>query len=67
VAHTVTADPELAQDPSRVRLPEGASPFHSGIVAPGSNYTRTFTVRGTYVYICVPHEGQGMVGRVVVE
>ena len=27
---------------------------------------RDITAPGTYVYVCVPHAGQGMVGRVVV-
>ncbi len=29
-------------------------------------FSRTFDEPGTYRYICIPHEGAGMVGTVVV-
>jgi plastocyanin len=32
----------------------------------GETFEHTFTVPGTYVYVCVPHAGQGMIGRVIV-
>ena len=67
VVHTVTADPRLAQDPSHMRLPAGAKPFHSGNVAAGGSFSHTFTTKGTYRYFCVPHAGQGMIATVVVE
>lgn len=67
VAHTVTADPDLAGDPSNVQLPEGAQTFDSGNIAPGDSYSRTFDVPGTYEYICIPHEAQGMTGTLVVK
>lgn len=67
VGHTVTADPGLASDAAHVRLPEGASPFNSGNIPPGQSYSRTFEVAGSYTYFCVPHESQGMIGRIVVE
>lgn len=66
VVHTVTADPELAQDADRVELPVGAAPFHSGSIPEGGEYRRTFAVAGTYRYVCLPHETQGMVGTVIV-
>lgn len=64
--HTVTADPALAENPENVRLPPGAAPFHSGNVPPGEIFRHTFTVSGTYRYFCVPHQGSGMVGTVLV-
>lgn len=64
--HTVTADPALAADPAHVALPDGARPFHAE-VPPGQVYERTFTVPGTYRYVCLPHEGQGMLGVIRVE
>jgi plastocyanin len=64
--HTVTANPELAANAAHVVLPEGAEPFHSGEIAPGSRYSYTFTVPGIYYYVCLPHEEMGMVGIVVV-
>jgi plastocyanin len=68
--HNVSFKPEAD---SKVELPEGAEPFatYEGnrsfmIMEVGETFEHTFTVPGTYVYVCVPHAGQGMVGRVVV-
>ena len=47
-------------------VPEGAASFDSGDVAPGGSYSHTFEVAGTYSYYCIPHEGAGMVGTVIV-
>lgn len=66
LVHTVTADPDRANDPSHVRLPDGAEPFHSGEIAPGGQYQRRFDVAGRYRYFCVPHEAAGMVGEIEV-
>jgi len=66
ITHTVTADATLARDPANVALPEGAQPFHSGDVEAGQVWSRTFTVPGTYRYVCLPHERQGMIGTVIV-
>lgn len=66
MSHTVTADPALADDPSHVKLPQGAETFNSGSIPPGESYSRTFTVPGDYVYFCIPHEGQGMVASLTV-
>ncbi|MFD1512245.1 cupredoxin domain-containing protein [Halomarina rubra] len=38
----------------------------AGNVAPGETYEHTFEVAGTYGYVCLPHEGRGMVGTVTV-
>lgn len=37
-----------------------------GLVAAGDAYEHVFDAAGTYDYFCVPHEGSGMTGRVVV-
>jgi len=37
-----------------------------GLVAVGDAYEHAFETAGTYDYFCVPHEGSGMTGRVVV-
>lgn len=65
--HTVTADPALAEDPANVALPQSAQAFHSGPIAPGETWQKTFEVAGTYRYVCLPHERLGMTGTVVVE
>jgi plastocyanin len=65
--HTVTADARRAAEGKEVVLPPGATPFDSGKIAPGGSYRHTFTVPGTYKYICVPHAAFGMTGEVVVQ
>lgn len=35
--------------------------------APGETYTAKFDTAGTYSYYCEPHQGAGMVGKVVVQ
>jgi plastocyanin len=68
--HNVTAKPEAS---TKVELPEGVEPFatYEGnrsfmVVEVGETFEHTFTVPGTYVYVCAPHSDQGMVGRVIV-
>lgn len=73
-AHTVTA--------VEGSLPEGADYFSSGsaadedaandalseeLIEPGGVFEWTFEEPGTYRYYCIPHEGDGMTGTVVVE
>ena len=65
--HTVTADARRAAEGKEVVLPPEATPFDSGRIAPGGSYRQTFTVPGTYKYICVPHAAFGMAGEVVVQ
>jgi plastocyanin len=64
--HTVTDDPARAKDAGDAQLPEGAQSF-SAQVGPGEIYRHIFTVPGTYRYFCMPHEGWGMHGQVIVE
>jgi plastocyanin len=66
VSHTVTADKSEAADPSLVSVPSGTREWDSGLVNEGQSFSRTFAKPGTYRYICIPHEGAGMVGTVVV-
>jgi plastocyanin len=65
-AHTVTFDPGQADDPAHVSLPAGVAPFDSGKIGGGKTWRHTFTVAGTYHYICKPHEGHDMLGTVIV-
>ena len=65
--HSVTLVPDDAQNSKDVAEPKGAATFDSGFMAPGSKFSYTFTVPGTYHYFCVPHEKAGMVGVVVVK
>lgn len=68
--HNVSARPEAAR---QVSIPEGADPFSSypegesfRVVAEGETYEHAFSVPGEYVYVCLPHVGEGMIGTVVV-
>lgn len=67
LTHTVTADESLAADPTNVRLPDDAQPFHSGRIEPGQSFEHRFTEPGMYRYVCLPHEEEGMIGTVIVE
>jgi plastocyanin len=64
--HSVTTNKSVAQNPSDVSSPPAAKPFDSGFMPPGAKWSYTFTVPGTYKYLCLPHEKDGMVGYVVV-
>ena len=64
--HTVSTVPEGSGEAADIALPTGAEPFDSGDLAPGEVYRHTFTVPGTYRYICDPHHGLGMKGTIVV-
>ncbi len=64
--HTVTAyHPVNGSRP--LRIPELAEPWDSGyLINPGDAFERRFEMPGVYDYYCIPHEGAGMVGRLVV-
>lgn len=64
-AHTITSYSEDNRKP--MRIPEEAEGWDSGYVAgPNTTYSRTFEEEGVYDYFCLPHEGMGMVGTVIV-
>jgi plastocyanin len=67
MGHSATADPDRAFDSSIVVLPLGADAFDSGLVPPGETFEHTFEVPGRYVYFCIPHEDDGMIGEIIVE
>jgi plastocyanin len=66
MTHTVTFDPAQAATASNVVLPAGVAPFGSDNMEEDATFSHTFTVKGTYKYICKMHEAMGMVGTVVV-
>lgn len=74
VAHTVTADES--------GLPEGVAYFASGgfdseraarndleggLIGADGRYEHTFEATGRFPYFCIPHEGSGMRGEIVVK
>jgi plastocyanin len=67
VSHSVSDDPELADDPLDAVRPAGVKPFSSGNIMPGARFRHTFTAPGRYRYFCASHEAQKMVGEVIVE
>jgi plastocyanin len=64
--HTVTTDPSQVANEEDVQIPSGAKPFNSNSVGKGKSFEEKFDVPGTYQYACAPHEGDKMVGKVVV-
>jgi plastocyanin len=64
--HTVTFDPAKAATPGNAAVPEGVAPFDSGNIEEDGSFSHTFTVKGTYKYVCTLHEAMGMVGTIVV-
>ena len=46
---------------------EARKDLAGGLLAEGESYEVTFTEPGTYRYFCIPHEGAGMKGTIVVE
>ncbi|HKF60879.1 MAG TPA: plastocyanin/azurin family copper-binding protein [Dongiaceae bacterium] len=67
ITHSVTDDSRLASKPQDAAYPTGATPFRSGDIHAGDVFSAAFPVAGTYKYFCTHHEGNGMVGTVVVE
>jgi plastocyanin len=65
-AHIITDDPKLAGDQRDASLPSGAAAFSSGEIAPGGTFRIKLAAAGTYRYFCMPHEGIGMLGKIVV-
>jgi plastocyanin len=66
ITHTVTFDPAQASKAADVALPAGAAPFDSGDLDQDGTFKHTFTVKGTYKYVCKYHEEMGMAGTVIV-
>ena len=66
VSHSVTDDPARANQPGDVLLPAGVTPFNSGNVMPGGRFRHTFSKPGRYRYFCLTHEGDRMIGEVIV-
>ncbi|HVE38823.1 MAG TPA: plastocyanin/azurin family copper-binding protein [Planctomycetota bacterium] len=64
--HTVTCDPTKVTNRDDVVMPTGAKAFHSGELRPGKTYKQTFNTAGTYRYVCVMHERDGMTGTITV-
>jgi plastocyanin len=65
--HHATNDSSDAINAADVTNPPGAKPFDSHFIQPGESFTHTFTVPGTYKYVCAAHEMSGMTAEVVVK
>ena len=64
--HTVTFDRAQADNPNAVVVPAGAEAFSSGDIPPGETFAHKFTVAGTYRYVCLKHQGENMIGTIIV-
>ena len=63
--HSTTAYAAANDKPNRI--PSEAESWDSAVLTQsGATFERQFTVPGVYDYFCRPHEGLGMVGRLVV-
>jgi plastocyanin len=62
--HGVSTVLNDAQNKNHVHLPPGAKPFHSGFIMPGKTWKHRFSVPGHYMYFCLAHEKEGMVGEI---
>jgi plastocyanin len=67
VTHSVSDDSRVASKPQDASIPAAATPFSSGDIPAGEVFAASFPVPGTYKYFCTHHEGEGMLGTVVVE
>jgi plastocyanin len=67
MVHTVTSDPQKAQNPGHAQVPEGATGWDSGLLRGGQTWTHTFDVAGDYTYFCIPHESANMIGKITVK
>lgn len=67
IRHGVTTDASALDEADAIALPQRVQPFSSGDLFPGDTWSLTFTVPGSYVYVCPYHYGSGMIGTVVVE
>lgn len=61
------------EDNSEVEIPASADPFATygrdespmqSLVPQGEIYEHAFDVEGRYVYVCIPHVSQGMIGKI---
>jgi plastocyanin len=65
--HSTTAYHPQNHEGYHSRIPDGAQPWNSGVLLQrGAQFEHIFTVAGVYHYYCIPHEGAGMVGAIVV-
>lgn len=67
IRHAVTTNASDIEDGEAITLPRYVRPFGSGDLFPGDTWALTFTIPGTYVYVCPYHDDRGMVGTVIVE
>jgi plastocyanin len=66
ITHSVTNDPRLAETAGDASVPPGTTTFNSSDIPAGHVFLYKFTKPGTYKYFCTHHEGDNMVGKVVV-
>ena len=62
--HTTTA--YHADNDRPTRMPEAGESWDSGLLAEDEQFARSFETEGVYDYYCEPHEGEGMIGSIIV-
>lgn len=64
-SHTATA--YAAENDVPQRIPDSADAWDSGTLSEeGQTFEHTLETTGVYDYFCIPHEGTGMIGSVIV-
>lgn len=64
-AHSTTAYHPNNNKP--LRIPKRSPAWDSGVLSkPGATFKHTFETGGVYDYFCIPHQGQGMIGSIIV-
>lgn len=66
IRHAVTTDPSGLEDVQAVAVPSGVQPFSSSDLSPGETWALTFTIPGSYIYVCPYHHDRGMIGTIEV-
>ncbi len=64
LVHSVTCDPELVDDVTIVRLPDGAEAWTSEDLYTGDTYARTFNTPGNYIYTSRFRRNSEMIGTI---
>lgn len=65
--HTPPPDKNPFAPPSGGNTYDGSRLVNSGPLFPGQSFSLTFTVKGSFTYYCLLHDGFGMIGTVVVK
>ena len=64
LVQSVTCDPQIIEDATRVNLPDGAEAFDSGALFTGETFAHVFTTPGEYLYTSRYQRRQPLIGLI---